>query len=91
MSYVYLIEATESRRLKIGVARDPLKRLATLQTGCPELLALRHTRRFESLAAAKQAERRLHKRFELFHIRGEWFHGKGPIIAYFATGSANPW
>lgn len=83
MSYVYLIEATESRRLKIGVARDPLRRLATLQTGSPEPLRLLHTRHCETTRAAKSLERALHRRFEPFHIHGEWFFGRRPIVAYF--------
>lgn len=79
VSYVYLIRAATLGHLKIGKADDVARRLATLQTGCPDLLEVISTVRFvrpslaESRRAAQVVERDLHSRFEPFHLRGEWF------------------
>ena len=82
-THVYLIQAVESGRLKIGIASDPLCRLGTLQVGCPELLALRKTIPFDTRREAKTLEARLHHRFAPFHIHGEWFQKHTAITNYF--------
>lgn len=80
---LYLIRATESQRLKIGIATDPLKRLGTLQTGCPERLELVRTIDYPDRATARRAEKALHTRFDLFHIHGEWFQNRTLITDWF--------
>ena len=70
--YLYAIQCGDC--VKIGHAADPTKRLAALQTANPEELSLKWKTRVGSTAAqAKAFERKLHKEFKDFHIRGEWF------------------
>ncbi|MFD0074295.1 GIY-YIG nuclease family protein [Streptomyces sp. NPDC127166] len=64
--HTYLIGASASRLVKIGIASDPAKRLAALQTGSPMLLSVlwSHPGDFE---------RALHDRFAAYRRHGEWF------------------
>lgn len=66
---VYLIR-TDNGRYKIGISKDPNKRILELQTGNSDELVLIDT--YESENASK-IETTLHNRF--FHRRkhGEWF------------------
>ncbi len=71
--YVYFV-AAQSRDLliKIGFAKDPFKRLRTLQTGSPLDLEL-----FGYVAGTEVLERRLHRIFERDRMHGEWFVADG--------------
>ena len=64
---------------KVGISRDPYKRLAQLQTGCPFRLSLY----YGDLAsdAAVRDEKEIHRRLSLFTTAGEWFWGD-PDAAY---------
>ena len=64
---VYYIRSA-SGLIKIGIADDVGKRLATLQTGNAELLTIVAT---EPGGRARELE--LHDRFHFARIRGEWF------------------
>ena len=75
--YVYLIQAGSKRgAIKIGVARSPDKRLATLQTGNHLDLRVLALIPCETRLKAEELERWLHYRLERFNIRGEWFNKK---------------
>ena len=67
--YVYFIESEGSGQVKIGWAKhSPSERMATLQTGCPELLIMRGYFR-----GTMDSERRMHRTFRELRVRGEWF------------------
>ena len=69
---VYLI-GDEQGAVKIGISHDPNERLATLQTGHPESLALLHSVSYRTSAEARAAEGNLHLVFEAQRMNGEWF------------------
>jgi hypothetical protein len=67
--YVYFIETEHGGYVKIGWAKNsPFERIATLQTGCPDLLTVRAYFR-----GSRQDERRMHETFAQWRQRGEWF------------------
>lgn len=68
--YVYLIQNLETSRYKIGVSKNPSKRLKQLQTGSGEELKLVHT--FETNNARK-IESALHRIYMQHKTMGEWF------------------
>lgn len=55
-------------RIKIGVAKDPAKRTAALQTGASHKLIL-----IELIQGGRATERYLHKKFAHLCTTGEWF------------------
>ena len=70
----YLYAISDGDFVKLGMSRDCLKRLEALQVGHPKELVLVkawHVARYPHLA--KQSERKMHKRFKKFLVRGEWF------------------
>lgn len=72
--YVYFIRIEASPPMvKIGKARNPEERMATLQTGCPYELTLIGTIACRSDMHANACEKRLHDEFRLERRRGEWF------------------
>jgi hypothetical protein len=75
---VYFAQAGHTNRVKIGCAVSVLKRLQTLQTGCPEKLRIVLTIQNGSRALEKQ----LHKRFSKSRITGEWFEYEPEISGY---------
>jgi len=76
--YVYLIQSGKSNNssVKIGVAKEPEKRILELQVGNAYLLTLIGKIPANSRKHAEYLESRLHKYFSRYHIRGEWFQGK---------------
>lgn len=70
MEYIYIIKELGRGFLKIGMSKDPKKRLGDLQVGIPHSLILVHSR--ESSMASTH-ERNVHKKLEAHLIRGEWF------------------
>lgn len=67
--YVYFIQGSnEEGLIKIGWAKDPIKRLADLQTACPIPL---------TLLGAKPGdvtdEKALHRKLAFARFHGEWF------------------
>jgi predicted GIY-YIG superfamily endonuclease len=75
--YVYFIQSGDSKKrnpVKIGVARNPERRLAALQTGNPEELKLLVVIECDSRTEAYAIESHLHKTLAKRNIRGEWFY-----------------
>jgi type I site-specific restriction-modification system R (restriction) subunit len=70
MKYIYLIQSLEEGYYKIGVSKNPSKRIEQLQTGNASKLKLIDT--FQSKKADK-VERILQRRYSHFHKNGEWF------------------
>lgn len=82
MSVVYFIQSgCPVGYIKIGVARDPLRRLQNMQTHCPYPLRLVH-----DIPGDVDTEREIHRRFASLRHRGEWFL-PGPELLEF-TGLA---
>lgn len=69
--YIYAVRETETGRIKIGISRDPERRLRQLQTANSQELKLVAVRRAENRF---NDERQLHDRNADAHIRGEWFN-----------------
>lgn len=66
--FAYAIQAGENGPVKIGLAKNPRERLATLQTGNHEEL-----RGLAAWRVLPIEEKLLHDEFRHAHIRGEWF------------------
>jgi hypothetical protein len=74
-SWVYFMQSGDL--IKIGVARDVQKRIASLQCGNPEPITL-----LAAVAGDHKTERHLHQRFATDRVRGEWFAYSPAIKAY---------
>ena len=73
--YVYFIYCLvgDKTYVKIGKAKDPRKRLAELQTGCPVRLSLEVFLPYDSDAEAFEKEREFHERLKRHRHDREWF------------------
>jgi hypothetical protein len=69
--YIYLIESLETGQFKIGLSKNPNKRINTLQTGNGGELKLIYT--FKTNYPNK-LERYLHNIFSHENTIGEWFN-----------------
>jgi hypothetical protein len=78
MSYVYLIEA-QNGVAKIGCARDPYQRLATIRTHSPVLVRL-----IAMWQGVYADERALHARFDAYRLSSEWFQIDGALRKFIA-------
>lgn len=76
--YVYAIRESETGRVKIGISRDPKKRLSQLQTGNSQKLELVAYKRAENRFDDERAEQLANASC---HIRGEWFSESAVISA----------
>lgn len=75
-SFIYVLRGKEESPIKIGMATDPLGRMASVQTGCWERLRLLYV-----VPGAHKLERAFHKRLSTARLEGEWFNG--PAIESF--------
>jgi hypothetical protein len=76
---VYFIRAGNTNHIKIGSTSYPVgRRVATMQTGCPELL--------RPLLVIPNGSYGLegcfHRRFAQYRVRGEWFQYEPRISAF---------
>lgn len=69
MKSVYLIRSNDGR-YKIGIAKDPKKRICQLQTGNSDQLELIETYQSEN---ARKIETALHNYYSYGKMVGEWF------------------
>lgn len=67
---VYIIKHPDGY-YKIGISKDPRKRVKKLQNGCPKQLVLWATLR--CTYPTNSVETDLHKQFSESHVRNEWF------------------
>lgn len=74
---VYFIQAAESGRVKIGIAANPVRRLAELQTGSPEPLRI-----LGVIPGGARLESQLHARFADDRLHGEWFRPSLAVLDY---------
>lgn len=70
--YVYAIAG--AGKIKIGITREPDRRLRGLQMMCPVELDLVCHRLFPTSVLSGQVERMLHVKFQAHRWRGEWFN-----------------
>lgn len=77
MSLVYFIVNEKRQSVKIGHAREPLRRLSILQIGSVDGLHLKAV-----LEGGRELERELHERFASLRQRGEWFDLVGGLLDY---------
>ena len=68
--FVYCIRVRGTNRVKIGFSKDPMRRLAALQTAHADLLDLESIQRTCDYRAL---EKELHRKHHGRQIRGEWF------------------
>ena len=66
--FVYVIKSGDN--YKIGIAKDPRKRMRDLQTGDPTEHAIVTT---SFVSNAQQLEAKLHQHYTQYSVRGEWF------------------
>jgi hypothetical protein len=71
--YIYVISAPRRHLVKIGIAFDPKKRLATLQIGSPVKLSLHYSSEVYGEVAASVIEAEVHRRLKNVSLHGEWF------------------
>lgn len=58
--------------VKVGIAKDPFRRLSGLQTASPRVLSLRA--KYEVVEEiGRKVEKQVHKRLQCDRIMGEWF------------------
>lgn len=81
--WLYLMLCREANSVKIGIADNAKSRLAYIQCGCPldvELMAI-------VPGGGRALEKRLHRVFSKYHMRGEWYRYEG-VVKHFADGLA---
>lgn len=84
-SFVYFVQAGDHGPVKIGKAKDPEKRIATLQTGSHVELKLR-----DVVPGDSTVETMMHHRFAAARIRGEWFGAEYlPLVLAYADALAS--
>lgn len=71
--YIYVISDPHRRAVKVGYAKDPRKRLDSIQTGNATKLHVHHMFRTDCLQDARKVERRTHDHLIANALMGEWF------------------
>ena len=71
ISYIYVI-GSDNPPYKVGISRDPAKRLKSLQTGHPFPLQLHYTKATD-ICKTKLLETVIHRHLKLHKTSGEWF------------------
>lgn len=79
-AYVYIIKVSPDGIYKIGVSKNPEKRIKQLQTGNPEKIELIKT--FLSSYPYKM-ENVFHRRFKRNHVQGECYYLSQEDIEHF--------
>ena len=72
-SFVYFIQEGFFGPVKIGSSKDVVKRIGNLQSGNAKELRFVAKICLSTELVASTVESSLHKRFQRFRIRGEWF------------------
>lgn len=78
-NFIYFIATEDYRQVKVGVSKDPKKRLKDLQTGCPVKLVL-----VGEIFGGYSRERELHEIFlgTRTSANNEWFDLRGRVLAF---------
>jgi hypothetical protein len=72
VSYIYIIGG-EVPPYKLGISKDPKKRLKSLQTGHPYPLQIHHIEETH-ISMTKLLETTIHRHLKLHKTSGEWFN-----------------
>lgn len=73
-TYLYIAqEQRDQKYVKIGIASDVEKRIATLQTANPRVILLKRQYGPFGRKEALEIEGQIHKRLAKMRVRGEWF------------------
>lgn len=89
--YVIAISGGQYARVKIGIAADPLKRLAQLQTAQGQPLILCHAAWFPGESQARDIEGRMHDELSRWRCKGggsEWFDTK--VLRWVSRHASHP-
>ena len=70
-SFIYIIGGIQAP-YKVGISRDPAKRLKSLQTGHPYPLQLHYTKE-TAICKTKLLETVIHRHLQMYKTSGEWF------------------
>lgn len=74
---VYFLRDPVRQKIKIGFTTGDVRdRMADLQTGCADAYELLGS----IVVRDDEDDRRLHKRFAIFHYRGEWFNETSELL-----------
>lgn len=71
VSYIYII-GSDNPPYKVGISKDPQKRLKTLQTGHPQKLRI-HLLKETDATKTKLLESAIHYNMKFYRTNGEWF------------------
>lgn len=74
--YVYFIQLDNAGPIKIGRAKNPIKRLKGLQTAAHKQLRL-----LAVIPGNSTTEKELHREFRDLRIGGEWFRAESILLA----------
>lgn len=74
---IYFIRENETGNIKIGSAQDPVSRRDFLQTGNSQELHI-----IATLDLPDEQEKKLHKRFDKYNVRGEWFRPELELLKF---------
>lgn len=72
--FVYFVGSDEVQKMKIGIAKDVVRRVAELRCGSPCQLYVLAFMKVFGHREARRVEKQLHECFKNFHSHGEWFH-----------------
>lgn len=86
MQTMYILQNGNTQEYKIGITNNLNKRLATLQTGCPNELKVVKVFTHYNRRTIEKYERVLHRYFTMCGCRirpnGEWYNLRKPDITY---------
>lgn len=84
--FVYFIQEEDHGSIKIGYStKNPLERLKSIQGNNPRRLHIAGT--IETLAC-QFVEGELHKKFDAYHISGEWFDASLELVEFIRSDDA---
>lgn len=75
-SYIYVMRESESGRYKVGISKDPERRLKQLNTGNPEKLSIVYC--YLAINGFKD-ESKAHSILSKYSIKNEWFDGDADL------------
>ena len=80
MYHVYFVKSKDQNAIKIGMAKDIVKRVKTLQIGSSSVLhIIGYIPCYKGKKEAEVLERALHQKYDEFNLHGEWFKDTFPI------------
>jgi hypothetical protein len=91
LTYIYFLcsrPEADATFVKVGVAVDPRKRIATVLCGCPLEVASVSTVAVRTRKMALLLERELHSMLSRWSARGEWFRVIASELGEFRSHSA---